>query len=97
MLLFCTKSAIESEWGRMKVRETTSVQEHVVLANVNALDLCVCGCMYTHAITHTHTHTCIQRCDYRHCVSVIRSNVLTDSPALPLKTSPSPFLASITD
>ncbi len=49
--------AIESEWGRMKVRETTSVQENVVLANIKALDLCVCGCMYTHAITHSHSHT----------------------------------------
>ncbi len=38
--------AIESEWGRMKARETTSVQENVVLANIKALDLCVCGCMY---------------------------------------------------
>ncbi len=37
-------------------RETTSVQENVVLANIKALDLCVCGCMYTHAITLTHTH-----------------------------------------
>ncbi len=39
--------AIESEWGRMKVRETASVQEHDVLAHIKALDLCVCGCMYT--------------------------------------------------
>ncbi len=46
--------AIESEWGKMK--ETTSVQEHVVLANIKASDQCVCGCMYTHAISHTHTH-----------------------------------------
>ncbi len=69
MLLFCTKlhshtcqkwPAIESEWGRMKVRETTSVQENFVLANIKALDLCVCGCIYTHAISHTHTHLCIQ-------------------------------------
>ncbi len=67
MLLFCKKlhkvtlvwPAIESEWGRMKVRETTSVPEHVVLANIKALDQCMCGCMYTYAITHirTHTHT----------------------------------------
>ncbi len=48
--------AIESEWGRMKVRETTSVQEHVVLTNIKALDLCVCECMYTHAITHTRSN-----------------------------------------
>ncbi len=47
-LLFCTKlhnvtcqkwPAIESEWGRMKVRETISVQEHVVLANIKALKI----------------------------------------------------------
>ncbi len=48
--------AIESEWGRMKERETTSVQENVVLANIKALDLCMCGCMYTRTITLTHTH-----------------------------------------
>ncbi len=69
MLLFCKKNAqshtcqkwpaIESEWGRMKVRETTSVQEHVVLTNIKALDLCVCECMYTHAITHTHAQTAL--------------------------------------
>ncbi len=40
----------------MKVRETTSVQEHVVLTNIKALDLCVCECMYTHAITHTRSN-----------------------------------------
>ncbi len=31
-----------------------------MLANIKALDLCVCGCMYTHAITltqHTSMHT----------------------------------------
>ncbi len=58
--------AIESEWGRMKVRETTSVQENVVLANIKALDLCVCGCMYTHTHTHTHTHTSMHTnyCEY---------------------------------
>ncbi len=43
----------------MKVRETTSVQEHVVLTNIKALDLCVCECMYTHAITHTHAQTAL--------------------------------------
>ncbi len=40
----------------MKVRETTSVQEHVVLTNIKALDLCMCECMYTHAITHTRSN-----------------------------------------
>ncbi len=40
----------------MKVRETTGVQEHVVLTNIKALDLCVCECMYTHAITHTRSN-----------------------------------------
>ncbi len=39
----------------MKVRETTSVQEYVVLTNIKALDPCVCEYIYTHAITHTHT------------------------------------------
>ncbi len=43
----------------MKVRETTSVQEHVVLTNIKALDLCVCECMYTHAITHTDAQTAL--------------------------------------
>ncbi len=43
----------------MKVRETTSVQEHVVLTNIKALDLCVCECMHTHAITHTHAQTAL--------------------------------------
>ncbi len=47
------------KWGRMKVRETTSVQEHVVLTNIKALDLCVCECMYTHTITHTHAQTAL--------------------------------------
>ncbi len=64
-LLFCTKlhkvtlvkygRAIESEWGRMEVRETTSVQEHVVLANIKAMDHCVCG-MHVYSRYHTHTH-----------------------------------------
>ncbi len=64
MLLFCKKNAqshtcqkwpaIESEWGRMKVRETTSVQEHVVLTNIKAF-ACVNACILT--LSHTHTRS----------------------------------------
>ncbi len=46
--------AIESEWGRMKVRETTSVQEHVVLTNIKAL---TCACVNACILTLSHTHT----------------------------------------
>ncbi len=47
----------------MKVRETTNVQENVVLANIKALDLCVCGCMYTHAI-HFQWPAIFDKCNF---------------------------------
>ncbi len=50
MLLVCTKLHNFC----VAIATIACVQEHVVLANIKALDLCMCGCMYTHAITHTH-------------------------------------------